>query len=47
MHWYLSLIHIYNNYVNSTHWLKDGSYLRLKQASLGYTLENKKLMDKE
>ena len=34
-----------NNYVNSTHWLKDGSYLRLKQASLGYTLENKKLMD--
>ena len=30
-----------NNYVNSTHWLKDGSYLRLKQASLGYTLENK------
>ena len=35
-----------NNYVNSTHWLKDGSYLRLKQASLGYTLENKKLMDK-
>ena len=36
-----------NNYVNSTHWLKDGSYLRLKQASLGYTLENKKLMDKE
>lgn len=35
-----------NNYVNSTHWLKDGSYLRLKQVSLGYTLENKKLMDK-
>lgn len=35
-----------NNYVNSTHWLKNGNYLRLKQASLGYTLENKKLMDK-
>lgn len=35
-----------NNYVNSTHWLKNGNYLRLKQASLGYTLENKRLMDK-
>lgn len=35
-----------NNYVNSTHWLKDGSYVRLKQASLGYTLENKWLGDK-
>lgn len=35
-----------NNYMNSTHWLKDGSYLRLKQASLGYTLENKALTDK-
>lgn len=35
-----------NNYVNSTHWLKDGSYLRLKQASLGYTLENKVLTNK-
>jgi hypothetical protein len=32
-----------NNYVNSTHWLKDGSYLRLKQAALGYTLANEKL----
>lgn len=32
-----------NNYVNSTRWLKDGSYVRLKQASLGYTLETKGL----
>jgi len=29
-----------NNYVSSTRWLKDGSYLRLKQASLGYTLKH-------
>ena len=35
-----------NNYVNSTHWLKNGNYLRLKQASLGYTLENKTLTAK-
>jgi len=27
-----------NNYQSSTWWLKDGSYCRLKQASLGYTL---------
>jgi len=27
-----------NNYVASTFWLKDGSYLRLKQAEIGYTL---------
>ena len=26
------------NYVNSTWWLENGSYLRLKQAELGYTL---------
>lgn len=32
-----------NNYLNSTHWLKDGSYVRLKQASLGYTLGSDKL----
>lgn len=32
-----------NNYLNSTHWLKDGSYIRLKQASLGYTLTSEKL----
>ena len=27
-----------NNYTNSTFWLQDGSYLRLKQVELGYTL---------
>jgi TonB-linked SusC/RagA family outer membrane protein len=27
-----------NNYVNSTFWLKDGRYLRLKQAEIGFTL---------
>lgn len=27
-----------NNYVNSSWWLKDGSFMRLKQASLGYAL---------
>ncbi|MDP4157569.1 MAG: SusC/RagA family TonB-linked outer membrane protein, partial [Bacillota bacterium] len=27
-----------NNYVNSTFWLRDGSYLRLKQAEIGFTL---------
>ncbi|TKC03997.1 TonB-dependent receptor [Pedobacter frigoris] len=32
-----------NNYLNSTHWLKDGSYVRLKQASMGYTLSSEKL----
>lgn len=32
-----------NNYVNSTHWLKNGNYLRLKQASLGYTLKGDRL----
>ena len=26
-----------NNYINSTWWLKDGSFVRVKQASLGYT----------
>lgn len=26
-----------NNYLGSTRWLKDGSYMRLKQASIGYT----------
>ncbi|MCS3798614.1 TonB-dependent receptor [Niastella sp. OAS944] len=27
-----------NNYQNSTWWLKDGSFLRIKQASVGYDL---------
>ena len=29
-----------NNYLSSTWWLKDGSYIRLKQASVGYTIYN-------
>lgn len=29
-----------NNYKASTRWLKDGSYIRLKQASVGYTLNH-------
>ena len=32
-----------NNYLGSTHWLKDGSYVRLKQASLGYTFSSERL----
>lgn len=32
-----------NNYLSSTHWLKDGSYIRLKQASLGYTFSSEKM----
>lgn len=27
-----------NNYVNSTHWLANGAYLRLKTIEIGYTL---------
>ncbi|NIG54975.1 TonB-dependent receptor [Chitinophaga sp. Cy-1792] len=27
-----------NNYQNSTHWLKDGSFMRLKQATLSYSV---------
>ena len=30
-----------NNYVASTFWLRNGSYLRLKQAELGYTLPDR------
>jgi len=29
-----------NNYLGSSRWLKNGSYLRLKQASIGYTLSS-------
>lgn len=29
-----------NNYLGSTWWLKNGSYVRLKQASIGYTIYN-------
>ncbi|MFU1856196.1 TonB-dependent receptor [Sphingobacterium sp. NGMCC 1.201703] len=32
-----------NNYINSTHWLKDGSYIRMKQASVGYNIKAKGL----
>lgn len=32
-----------NNYAGSTWWLKDGAYMRLKQASLGYTLSSVRL----
>ncbi len=32
-----------NNYIGSTHWLKDGSYVRLKQASLGYSFTSERL----
>mgnify|MGYP002543390423 FL=1 len=27
-----------NNYRNSTYWLRDGSYVRLKTVDVGYTL---------
>lgn len=30
-----------NNYLGSTHWLKDGSFVRLKQASVGYNIPTK------
>lgn len=30
-----------NNYRNSTHWLRDGSYLRLKNLEFGYTIPRK------
>lgn len=29
-----------NNYISSTRWLKDGSYVRLKQASIGYNFSS-------
>ena len=32
-----------NNYLSSSRWLKDGSYLRLKQASLGYNFSTEKM----
>ena len=32
-----------NNYQASTRWLKDGSYVRLKQASVGYMLTSETL----
>lgn len=32
-----------NNYINSSRWLKDGSYIRLKQASVGYNLASARM----
>ncbi|UAY56941.1 TonB-dependent receptor [Arachidicoccus terrestris] len=32
-----------NNYLNSTRWLKSGDYMRLKQASIGYTVVSRKV----
>jgi len=34
----LSAQQVANNNVASTHWLRDGSFVRLKTAELGYTL---------
>jgi hypothetical protein len=31
------------NYLNSSHWLRDGSYIRLKQLELGYSLPKNSL----
>ncbi|MEX6691005.1 TonB-dependent receptor [Danxiaibacter flavus] len=32
-----------NNYLNSSWWLKDGSYIRLKQVSVGYNFSSAKM----
>jgi hypothetical protein len=32
-----------NNYVNSSWWLKNGSFCRLRQGTLSYTLSNSRL----
>lgn len=37
----LSEYAIANNNVNSTHWLRDGSFIRLKSAEIGFTLPEK------
>lgn len=37
----LSTLDNANNYKSSTFWLRDGSYLRLKNVELGYTLPSK------
>ena len=34
----ISFSHADNNYRNSTLWLKDGSYLRLKNLQIGYSI---------
>ena len=30
-----------HNYVTSTYWLEDASYVRLKSAEIGYTMEGR------
>ncbi|HZY25311.1 MAG TPA: TonB-dependent receptor, partial [Bacteroidales bacterium] len=35
---YPNLIYNVNNYYQSTYWLQDGTYLRLKNIQLGYTI---------
>lgn len=37
----LSNYYIYNNDQNSTWWIRDGSYLRLKTAEIGYTFPDR------
>lgn len=32
-----------NNYQSSSRWLKDGSYIRMKQVSIGYTVNSSRL----
>ena len=39
----LSTENIRNNNQNSTWWLRDGSYLRLKQVELGYTFSRRQI----
>ncbi|AHF16019.1 SusC/RagA family TonB-linked outer membrane protein [Niabella soli] len=41
----LSVLPMANNTVQSTYWMRDGAFLRLKQLELGYTL-NKHLMQR-
>lgn len=36
----LSKMDIANNTANSTHWLRDGSFLKLKNVEIGYTYRN-------
>ncbi len=37
----LSEFQVANNNANSTHWLQDGTFIRLKSAEIGYTLPEK------
>jgi len=40
------LDHDYNHRTNSSYWVRDASYLRMKSAELGYTFESPALKDK-